>query len=152
MGMIEFLIVSLIISLCILFPREEESNIMKFDEDKLLTMWKQQHEFMLLLQKKRNFPKFPVDIKSREGQKFLKNIAYECMDELFEANKELKNSKSHRITEISALDRSAYIEELVDAQHFLFEIVIASGISIDEFYDSYISKGDKNTTRIESGY
>jgi hypothetical protein len=120
--------------------------------DKLEAMWEQQKQFMLLLQKKRNFPEFPVDITAKSGQVFLKHIAHECMDELFEANKELKNSKKHRATDIPAIDRAAYIEELVDAQHFLFEIVIASGITMQEFFDSYISKGEKNTNRIDDGY
>jgi hypothetical protein len=121
-------------------------------EDRLSKMWQQQSNFMRLLQAKRGFPNFPVDINSKTGQKFLKNITYECMGELFEANQELKNSKSHRASEIPEIDRNAYIEELTDSLHYFFEIVIASGISIDELYDSYMKKGEVNTKRIEEGY
>ena len=120
--------------------------------DKLQQMWDQQLEFMNLLKKKRGFPEFPVDIRSKAGQKFLKSITYECMGELFEANQELKNSKTHRATEISDLDKDAYLEELIDSLHFFFEIVIASGISLDEMYDAYMRKGVKNFDRIENGY
>ena len=120
--------------------------------DKLQEMWDQQLEFMNLLKKKRDFPEFPVDIRSKAGQKFLKSITYECMGELFEANQELKNSKTHRATEISDLDKDAYLEELIDSLHFFFEIVIASGISLDEMYDAYMKKGNKNFDRIENGY
>lgn len=120
--------------------------------DKLQEMWDQQLEFMNLLKKKRDFPEFPVDIRSKAGQKFLKSITYECMGELFEANQELKNSKTHRATEISDLDKDAYLEELIDSLHFFFEIVIASGISLDEMHNAYMKKGNKNFDRIENGY
>jgi hypothetical protein len=121
-------------------------------DDRLAKMWQQQLEFMSLLQRKRGFPEFPVDINSKTGQKFLKSITHECMGELFEANQELKNSKSHRASEFPEIDRSAYVEELVDSLHYFFEIVIASGVSVDELYDSYIKKGEINAKRIEDGY
>ena len=120
--------------------------------DRLLEMWQQQHEFMKLLQIKRNFPDFPVDINSKSGQKFLKSITHECMGELFEANQELKNSKGHRETEIPEIDRDAYVEELADSLHYFFEIVIASGVSIDELYEVYMKKGNINVKRIVEGY
>lgn len=120
--------------------------------DKLQKMFDQQEAFMRLLQKKRNFPEFPVDVLSKGGQKLVKDISYECADELHEARQHLKNSKSHRVTEIKTFDRDDYIEELVDAQHYLFEIVIASGITIEEFFDAYMEKGRINTDRINDGY
>ena len=120
--------------------------------DRLIQMWNQQKDFMNLLVEKRGFPKFPVDIESKDGQKFLRGLTHECMGELFEANQELKNSKNHRITESNQFDRAAYLEELVDSLHYFFEIVIASGISPEEMFDAYISKGEKNEKRILNGY
>lgn len=120
--------------------------------DKLQEMWDQQHKFMELLKERRNFPNFPVDMSSKSGQKFLKSITHECMHELFEANLLLKNSKDHRETDIKEFDKDGYVEELVDALHYFFEIVISSGISLDELHSAYIKKGKINTDRIESGY
>lgn len=125
---------------------------MKKNVDRLSEMWEQQHDFMKLLCERRGFPQFPVDMKTKVGQRFLKGITYDCMDELFEANQELKNSKGHRATEISELDREAYVEELVDALHYFFEIVIASGVTLDEMHEAYMKKGEVNRKRIESGY
>jgi hypothetical protein len=122
------------------------------NNDMLVSMIEQQENFMRLLQEKRGFPTFPVDIQSKDGQRFLKGITFECMDELFEANKELKNSKSHRQTNIDDFNRDAYIEELSDALHYFFEIVIASGISTVELYESYMKKGNVNFDRINFGY
>lgn len=124
----------------------------KMNNDRLLEMWEQQHAFMKLLQEKRGFPQFPVDMTTKEGQKFLKGITHDCMGELFEANQELKNSKGHRATEVTELDRDAYLEELVDSLHFFFEIAIASGISVAELYEAYMKKGHINTKRIQNGY
>ena len=120
--------------------------------DRLQMMWNQQLEFMKLLQKERGFPEFPTDITSKQGQKFLKEISHYMMDELFEAAQHLKNSKSHRATQVTELDKDAYKEELADALHYFVELVIASGITLDELYQSYMQKGEINVSRIKNGY
>lgn len=120
--------------------------------DDLEVMWTQQEEFMRVLQQKRNFPEFPVDITSKLGQKFLKGIAQDCMHELFEAIQHLKNSKDHRATEITTINREAFLEEMVDALHFFFEVVIAAGVSREELIEAYITKGEINVERINDGY
>lgn len=119
---------------------------------KLQEMFDQQKEFMELLLKFRNFHEFPVDLSTKEGQQILKKYTHECMHELFEANQLLKNSKEHRITNISDFEKEKYLEELVDALHFFFEIIILSGISCDDLYESYMKKGKINIERIKSGY
>jgi len=120
--------------------------------DKLQEMWDQQRKFMELLQERREFTKFPVDMTTKSGQKLLKGITHECMHELFEANQMLKNSKDHRATDVKDFDREGYVEELADALHYFFEIAILSGISMDELMEAYIKKGLKNIHRIENGY
>jgi len=122
------------------------------DDDRLDYMWQQQLSFMKLLQEKRGFPNFPTDITTKKGQQFLKDIRNHLMEELFEAGQHLKNSKSHRATDLPEVDREAYKEELVDALHLYFELVIASGVTLEELYDAYIAKGDVNFERIKSGY
>lgn len=120
--------------------------------DRLQEQWDQQLAFMKLLQEKRGFPEFPVGIETKQGQKFLKGITHECMHELFEANQRLKNSKDHRATDVKDFDRAAYVEELVDSLHYFYEIVISSGVSIDELHEAYMKKGEINTNRINNGY
>ena len=115
-------------------------------------LWDQQLAFMRLLQEKRGFPQFPVDITSKPGQRLLKDITHHMMDELFEAGQHLKNAKSHRATLVPEVDREAYKEELVDALHLYFELIIASGITLEELCEAYLAKGDVNVRRIESGY
>lgn len=119
--------------------------------DRLEQMMEQQELFMKLLKEKRGFPNFPVDLTSKVGQKFLKTISYECADELHEARQHLKN-KEHRATHIDSINRAEYVEELVDALHYFFEIVIASGISMEEMFEMYMKKGQINFDRINGGY
>lgn len=131
---------------------EEEKKDKSSGDDRIGRMWDQQVAFMRLLQEKRGFPEFPTDISSKKGQKFLKDIRNHLMEELFEAGQHLKNAKSHRVTELPEVDREAYVEELVDALHLYFELVIASGVSLEELHDAYMKKGDINIDRINGGY
>ena len=121
-------------------------------QDKLCQMWKQQDDFMRLLTEKRDFPTFPVELTTKSGQKFIADTVHHCADELHEARQHLKNSKAHRASDVSGIDTEAYLEELVDAQHLLFEVVIASGFSMEDFFKKYIAKGAVNVERINSGY
>lgn len=118
----------------------------------LADMWDQQEKFMNLLVEKRNFFRFPVDLTSKSGQQQLKEIRNHMMEELFEAGQHLKNSKQHRATEIKTFNRDEYLEELSDALHLYFELLIASGITLEEIYDAYMKKGRINTQRINDGY
>jgi hypothetical protein len=121
------------------------------DKLTLEQLWNQQYEFMKLLQEKRGFPEFPVDITTKDGQRFLKKIAFEAMGEMFEAIQHLKQ-KDHRVSDMNEVNRAEFIEEVVDAQHYLYEILILAGVSLKEFSQAYIDKGDKNSSRINSGY
>lgn len=122
------------------------------DEYRLEAMWMQQVEFVHLLQQKRNFPKHPVDIASKQGQQLLENISFNVMKEMFEAVQHLKNAKTHRATEVCEFDREAFKEELVDTLHYFFELAIMADIDLDELYESYMKKGVINTDRINNGY
>ena len=70
---------------------------------------------------------------------------------MHEARQHLKQ-KDHRISDVGNVDREKYVEELADSIHYLLEIVIASGISLEEIYEKYMQKGYVNTARIEGGY
>jgi NTP pyrophosphatase (non-canonical NTP hydrolase) len=120
--------------------------------DKLEVMWEQQRQFMKLLVEKRGFPKFPVNITEKPSQKLLKDISHHLLEELFEANQHLKNAKSHRLTELPEVDLEAFKVELVDVLHLFIEYCIVAGISVDDLYETYMSKGELNTKRILGDY
>jgi len=120
--------------------------------DKLEDMYNQQRDFNTLLRSERDYPEFPLDLSQKKNQQLLKSLAHECMHELFEANHLLKNSKTHRVTELKEFDRESYKEELVDALHYFFGIVIYSGITANELYEAFMKKGFVNVQRVKSGY
>lgn len=115
-------------------------------------MWEQQREFMDLLRNKREFPEFPLDLNLKSSQVFCKQIVYEIMGELFEAVQELKNSKSHRLTEINEFDKEKLLEELVDSLHYFHELCILINITPQELYTAYLQKGECNIQRINNDY
>lgn len=157
MNVAEFLVLALLLAIALFISGLEDSVSdneakPKLPDDRLARMWVQQVKFMELLQEKRGFPDFPTDLTSKKGQQFLKDIRNHLMEELFEAGQHLKNAKSHRATNIPEVDREAYKEELVDALHLYFELVIASGITLQELEEAYIKKGNVNIDRIKNGY
>lgn len=120
--------------------------------DRLAKVWNDQTAFMRLLVERRGFPQFPVDLRSKEGQRHVKTIAQDAMGELHEAIQHLKNAKLHRATDVPDFDRAAFLEELVDALKFLFEVAILAGVSLDEFFEAYEKKTALNKKRIEGSY
>jgi len=120
--------------------------------DKFEQMWEDQVSFMKLLQEKRNWPEFPVDLSSKTGQKFLDEIMFHMMKELFESSQHLRNGKSHRITEFPEVDRELFKEELCDALHLFIEFCAVAGISADELFKKYMEKGAVNRERIMGSY
>lgn len=121
-------------------------------KDKFEDMYRQQAEFLRLLRDKRSHPDFPLDFSKKEDQQFVKHLAHECMNELFEMTAHLKNTKRHRATELTDFDKGEYTEEMVDVLHYLLGIAIYSGISSDELYEAFMKKGDVNVARIEGAY
>lgn len=120
--------------------------------DRLASIWNDQVGFMRLLQARRGFPPFPVDLTSKPGQRLVKEIAQDAAGEIFEALAHLKNAKLHRAADVPALDRAAFVEELVDAFKLLIEVAVLSGVSLDEFWAAYAAKTEVNRKRIEGEY
>ena len=121
--------------------------------DRLSRVWSDQLAFMRLLHAKRNFPAFPVDVRSKVGQRLIKEIAQDACGEVHEALQHLKNAKLHRATDVADFDRAAFLEELVDAFKLIIEVAILAGVSLDEFFAAYTKKTERNTLRIsEEGY
>lgn len=115
-------------------------------------MFKQQDEFMKLLQTKRIFPVYPLDLSKKEHQRIIKDISHDCMHELFEAVHMLKNSKLHRATNVAEFDRESFLEELADVAHYLIEIFILLGVTPKQAFNAYVRKGTINVARINGGY
>jgi hypothetical protein len=57
-----------------------------------------------------------------------------------------------KISDLSPEDVKELKMELVDIQHFLFNMMISVGMTADELYNFYISKNKENIRRQENNY
>jgi hypothetical protein len=57
-----------------------------------------------------------------------------------------------RISDLSEDDVKELKMELVDIQHFLFNMMISVGMNAEELYNFYLSKNKENIARQQRGY
>ena len=57
-----------------------------------------------------------------------------------------------KISDLSEDDVKELKMELVDIQHFLFNMMISVGMNAEELYNFYLSKNKENIARQERGY
>lgn len=133
-------------------PNDGLEDVRPKKGDFLLAMFEQQSQFMQLLEEKRSFPKWPVDLTSKVGQQTCRDASLGGIEEWFEALKHLKNWKSHRATEVKDVDRAEFLEEMSDALHYFVEVILLADISPEELFDAYMKKGATNVARINGGY
>tara|TARA_B100000674_G_scaffold351250_1_gene294540 strand:- start:192 stop:566 length:375 start_codon:yes stop_codon:yes gene_type:complete len=122
--------------------------------DRLSEIFKMRKEFMASLKEKipSSQPEI-IDPTSKEGQKYLRDIALYGVEEMFEALQHLKNWKAHRQTDVGGeFNREEFLEEMVDAYNYFFSLIIHLGIEEDEFYKAYCKKHDIIKDRLKNGY
>ncbi len=119
--------------------------------DKLDKAFILQSEFMTMLVEHDKHPEYPVDLKTKPGQRFIKECAFNCIAELMEATVTLKN-KMHRLTDDVELDFEHYKEELGDAFAFFIEICHLSGITANDLFEEYSRKNFIVRKRLADGY
>lgn len=115
-------------------------------------MWKHQYEFLSVLVEKGKLPPYPVDVTTKQGQQVIRDLIRDAADELHEARLTLKNSKSHRSTEVQEFDRDHYIEEIVDCIKFCLGALIYAGVSQNDFIKVFCKKTAINQERQKAGY
>jgi len=123
-------------------------------DDKLDVIFKLQEKLMQRYKMSgiANIPDWPVDIQIKKNQQACRDAGLKCVEELFEAVAHLKNWKPHRQTIVTEFDRDAFLEEVVDSLHYLFELLIFVGVDADELTNAYIAKNTKNHKRLDQGY
>ncbi|HCT53463.1 MAG TPA: hypothetical protein DF712_13500 [Balneola sp.] len=94
-----------------------------------------------------------IDITSKEGQKYLRDLALHGVEEMFEALQHLKNWKSHRKTEIKEKPNSdEFLEEIVDAFNYFFSLIILAGFDENDLFAAYLEKDTIINDRLKNGY
>lgn len=122
--------------------------------DKLVKIFELRRDFITALSESipGSYPTLPADLSKKSNQQFCRDLALRGVEELIEAVQELKNSKSHRQTEIKEFDRNAFLEEIVDSLNFIFSLVIVSGFTEDDLFDAYLKKDMILHDRLDNGY
>lgn len=122
-------------------------------KDRLQTMFALQEELMQRYKENDDdFPEWPIDLRSKKQQKFVRDVLTNSAAEIFEAAVELRNHKQHRQTEILEFDREKFLIEIIDAQKFLFEACIMLNITAEEFMDAYVRKNNVCHERLNDRY
>ena len=118
------------------------------------TMFELRKEFLTAL--KRRVPtavrEFPLDPTSRDDQIFLRETTLRGVEEMFEALMTLKNSKTHRQSQVKDFDRDHFLEEIVDSFNYFFNVLLYLGVTPEEFMSAYESKHNIIMRRLEEGY
>lgn len=83
-------------------------------------------------------------------QRYIKDGAYRCIEEISEATNCLKN-KPWKSTHI-VTDKDHYFEELMDGFHFYIRLFQISGLTAEDVYKLYFKKSEVNKFRQESNY
>ena len=123
--------------------------------DKLDSMFKMRKEFMTALSAhvSNAYPQQPIDLSSKQSQQHFRDLALRGVEEIFEALQHLKNTKPHRVTEITdPVDVEAFKEEMVDAFNYFLSLLIIMGVTPDELFEAYANKDRIIHDRIKSKY
>lgn len=111
-----------------------------------------QTRFMERLREHDRLPEWPVDLTSKPGQRLIKEMIFNAIEELCEASFTLKN-RFHKLQDDRKLDIDHYKEELMaDAFAFLVEVCVLSGFTAKELFAEYKRKNAVVTERLERGY
>jgi NTP pyrophosphatase (non-canonical NTP hydrolase) len=117
----------------------------------LRAAFRRQQEFMDMLVEHDVLPEYPVDIRTKMGQRLVRENVFNVVDELCEAVATLKN-KVHRLTDDQQIDVAHYREELGDAFAYFMEVCILSGIFAEDLYAEFCRKNAIVKQRLREGY
>jgi NTP pyrophosphatase (non-canonical NTP hydrolase) len=123
--------------------------------DKLESMFQMRKEFMAALSAHvpNAYPGMPIDLSSKNSQQHFRDLALRGVEEIFEALQHLKNTKPHRVTEITdPVDVDAFKEEMVDAFNFFFTLLILMDVEADDLYRTFVMKDEIIHQRIKNRY
>jgi len=123
-------------------------------KDRLFEMFSRREAFMRALQEKvpNSYPEWPLDLTQKKSQQFCREMTLRGVEEVFEALQHLKNTKTHRMTEVTDFNRDEFLEEFVDSFNYFLSVLIITGFTPQDLFDAYVEKDKKIHDRLENGY
>jgi len=129
-------------------------NIIDVDIDDILEKYKGQDKLETMYNLQKNlavgYGVEPKSIDTKEGQNQIKHLVFCCVEEMFEMTNTLKNRPWTK-TEVP-VDRQHFLDELADMLAFFMELLVMTGLTVDEIFEIYLRKLKINRFRRESGY
>jgi hypothetical protein len=124
------------------------------NKDRLEEMFELREDFMKAMKSKnRGYQvEWPIDIGEKKSQQLLRDLTLKGVEELFESLSELKNWKSHKLTENPEVDRGSFLEEIIDSFNYFFAVLVLVGVTPEEFFEAYVRKDGIIHERINNGY
>lgn len=109
-------------------------------------------ELMLKLQRNLQRDAYGLDpshLSDIDKMEFIRSMILACTDELHEA---LNETGWKPWASSNHINMDAYKNELVDAWHFMMNLMIVVDMDADELHARYLEKREKNITRQKDGY
>lgn len=107
---------------------------------------------MMLLQSELQREAYWIDVVEFDDEEKIQYIRVNvlaCTDELHEA---LNETGWKPWSSNNTINEEAFKNELVDAWHFMMNLINVIGMSPDELHQRYLAKREKNVKRQEDGY
>lgn len=95
---------------------------------------------------------WPVDISKKESQQHVRETVLKGVEEMFESLQHIRGWKPHRLTEITEFDKSAFLEEYVDAFNYFLSVLVMLGVTSEEFFEAYEHKDKIIHDRLKKDY
>jgi hypothetical protein len=86
----------------------------------IVTMFARQTDLMAKFKVREGLPDWPLELHTKDNQQLLRNFAWRMTEELTEAYAELLHGS----------DRVRLMDELADATHYMIEMLVFSGMSV----------------------
>ena len=96
--------------------------------------------------------RWPVDISKKESQQHVRETVLKGVEEMFESRQHIRGWKPHRLTEITEFDKSAFLEEYVDAFNYFLSVLVMLGVTSEEFFEAYEHKDKIIHDRLKKDY
>lgn len=116
--------------------------------DKLNQIFELQRDLMQELAKVDDIS-WPVNIASKSGQKLCREITLRATEELHESLQLMRKWKTHKHVDDYDFDHAAFLEEIVDSLHYIFELLILVDIGAEELFQAFHTKHLVNMDRVK---
>lgn len=92
--------------------------------------------------------KWPIDISEKSSQVLCRDVTLRATEELHEALQHLKKWKDHKVVDDYEFEHDAFLEEIVDALHYIVELMILVGVKPGNLHDAFEKKHEINMERV----